>query len=132
MVEDKSDVRRVGVEALRELGYTVIEAGDGAQALELLEVQPCVDVLFTDLVMPEMTGDALASRALALRPGLRVVYATGYTRGAVAHRGILDPGITLLSKPFALSELAVAMREAMNPGSAGHSAFGVDPASNVA
>jgi signal transduction histidine kinase/CheY-like chemotaxis protein len=114
VVEDQSEVRHVSVDALRELGYTVVHASDGHQALAVLRVQPRIDVLFTDIVMPEMTGRELADRALVLRPELQVIYTTGYVRNSIIHNGILDPGIAFLAKPFSIAQLAQKMREAMD------------------
>ena len=113
VVEDETDVRLVSVDALRELGYTVIHAGDGEEALELLASQPRVDLLFTDIVMPGMTGRQLADTAQARRPGLPVLYTTGYTRNAVVHNGMLDAGAALLPKPFTLDQLAAKVRAAI-------------------
>ncbi len=110
VVEDEQRVRHLTVDTLRELGYTVVQASDGAAALEQMKVQPRIDLLFTDIVMPEMNGRELADRAREIRPGLRVLYTTGYTRNAVVHNGMLDPGVALLGKPFSMRELAVRVR----------------------
>jgi len=110
VVEDEQRVRHLTVDTLRELGYTVVQANDGEQALEQLRVQPRIDLLFTDIVMPGINGRELADRARELRPGLRVLFTTGYTRNAVVHNGMLDPGVALLGKPFNMRELAVRVR----------------------
>jgi signal transduction histidine kinase/CheY-like chemotaxis protein len=106
VAEDEAQVRRMTVEALCELGYTVVQAGDGAQALQQLRTQPRVDLLFTDIVMPDMTGRVLADKALEDWPDLKVLYTTGYTRNAVVHNGMLDAGVAFLPKPFSLEGLA--------------------------
>ncbi len=110
VVEDEQRVRHLTCDTLRELGYTVVQANDGEEALEQLRIQPRIDLLFTDIVMPGINGRELVDRARVLRPGLRVLYTTGYTRNAVVHNGMLDPGVALLSKPFSIRELAVRVR----------------------
>lgn len=114
VVEDEPRVRSFSVEVLRDLGYGVLHASNGAEALALLEEGVRVTLLFTDVVMPGMTGRELADRALAMRPDLRVLYTTGYTRNAVVHNGVLDPGTRLLPKPFGVDELARKVREALD------------------
>ncbi len=114
VVEDEPRVRSFSVEVLRDLGYGVLHASNGPEALALLEQGVRVTLLFTDVVMPGMTGRELADRAQAMRPGLRVLYTTGYTRNAVVHNGVLDPGTRLLPKPFGVDELARKVREALD------------------
>jgi signal transduction histidine kinase/DNA-binding response OmpR family regulator len=113
VVEDEGGVRRFACEALRDLGYTVLEAAGGRQALDLLAAHPEVALLLTDVVMPEMNGRELADRAQSLRPGLSVLFMTGYTRNAIVHNGVLDPQTRLISKPFTLSQLAMKVNEAL-------------------
>jgi PAS domain S-box-containing protein len=110
VVEDEERVRAVSVEALRELGYGVIEANGPREALRLLDEGRNVSLLFTDVVMPEMSGRELADIARRKRPELKVLYTTGYTRNAIVHNGILDPGTSLLTKPFSIEELATKVR----------------------
>ena len=114
VVEDDPDVRHVSVEALRHLGYTVVQAGSGDEALEVLALQPRVDLLFTDIVMPGMTGRALSDAAALVRPGLRTLYTTGYTRNAVVHNGVLDAGVAFLPKPFSVEQLAAKVRRVLD------------------
>jgi signal transduction histidine kinase/ActR/RegA family two-component response regulator len=118
VVEDEDQVRHMTVDALRELGYTVVQASDGNQALEQLRVQPRIDLMFTDIVMPDMTGRVLADRAQVERPDLKVLYTTGYTRNAVVHNGVLDPGVAFLPKPFTLDALALKVSEVLSGGGA--------------
>jgi len=113
VVEDEPQVRQITIESLKELGYHVLAAGSGAEALALLESGARVDLLFTDVVMPGMSGRELAERVAVLRPGLRVLFATGYTRNAVVHNGTVDPDVQLLSKPFSLDQLARKLGEAL-------------------
>lgn len=114
--EDDDDVRAYSVEVLRELGYRVLEAHDGPSALRLVERQEGrVDLLFTDVVLPSgMTGAELARRARVLRPELKVLFTTGYARNAIVHHGRLDPGVELITKPFAYSDLAARVRDLLD------------------
>jgi len=116
--EDDDDVRAYTVEVLRELGYRVLEAHDGASALRLLERQEGrVDLLFTDVVLPGgMTGAIVAQEARKLRPDLRILFTTGYARNAIVHHGRLDPGVELLTKPFAYADLAARVRDMLDRG----------------
>lgn len=119
LVEDEERVRHMSVDSLRELGYTVVQASDGEQALEMLTIQPRIDMLLTDIVMPGITGKVLADRAQAARPGLKVLYTTGYTRNAIVHNGMLDPGVAFLAKPFTLEQLAIKVRQVLDGDTAG-------------
>jgi signal transduction histidine kinase/ActR/RegA family two-component response regulator len=111
VVEDEPDVRSFTVEMLRELGYGIIEAVDGQEALRLLETTPQVKLLFTDVGLPGgLNGRQLAERARQMRPRLKILYTTGYARNAIVHDGRLDPGVELLSKPFSYSALATKLR----------------------
>ena len=114
VVEDDDRVRHVSADALRDLGYTVMQAPDAAQALTMLAMKSRVDLLFTDVVMPDVNGRELADRARAERPGLRVLYTTGYTRNAIVHNGTLDPGVELLPKPFTVDQLARKVRQVID------------------
>ncbi|WP_035486033.1 PAS domain-containing hybrid sensor histidine kinase/response regulator [Geminicoccus roseus] len=115
VVEDHADLRAYGVQVLQELGYRVLEAGDGPAALELLAAHPEIDLLFTDVVLPGgMNGRQLADAARQTRPLLKVLFTTGYTRNAIVHHGRLDPGVNLLGKPFTQMELAAKIRGALD------------------
>lgn len=118
VVEDDDDVRMVTVESLRELGYRVLEAHDGPSALRLLEVQQePVRLLFTDVVMPVMSGRELADKAKAIYPDLQILFTTGYARNAIVHAGRLDTGVELLTKPFTHESLSIKVREVLDkPG----------------
>ena len=117
VVEDDERVRALSVEGLKELGYGVVEASDPSQALRMLDEGQQVNLLFTDVVMPDMSGRQLADRARAKRPNLKVLYTTGYTRNAIVHNGMLDPGTNLLTKPFSIEELAAKIRKTLDDGS---------------
>jgi PAS domain S-box-containing protein len=111
VVEDEEDLRAYTTEALRELGYRVLEAPDGRAALEILDQHPDVDLLFTDVVLPNgMNGRALADEVGRRRPGLKVLFTTGYTKNAIVHHGRLDPGVEMIGKPFTYAELASKVR----------------------
>jgi signal transduction histidine kinase/DNA-binding response OmpR family regulator len=114
VVEDDERVRAVSVETLRDLGYTVIEASRPSEAIRVLESDERLDLVFSDVVMPEMSGRELAEVARKLRPGLKVLFTTGYTRNAIVHNGVLDSDTKLLSKPFSIEELAAKVREILD------------------
>jgi len=111
-VEDDADVRAHSVALLRELGYAVLEAADGAAALDLLDRHPDVQLLFTDVGLPGgLNGRELADEARRRHPRLRVLFTSGYARDAIVHHGRLDPGVDLLAKPFTFEALAAKVRE---------------------
>jgi PAS domain S-box-containing protein len=110
VVEDEPAVRRFSTEALRELGYQVLEADGAAAALRLLDAHPEIVLLFTDVVMPDINGAKLAAEARRRRPDLKILFTTGYTRNAVVHNGVLDPGVEMIGKPFTLDGLAAKLR----------------------
>jgi PAS domain S-box-containing protein len=117
VVEDDDDVRAYTVEILRELGYRVVEAHDGHTALRLLDrAEQPVQLLLTDVVMPVMSGSELADCARAVRPELKVLFTSGYTRDAIMRDGRLAPGHDLLSKPFTFMSLAAKVRDLLNRG----------------
>ncbi|WP_181707631.1 ATP-binding protein [Chthonobacter rhizosphaerae] len=114
VVEDEHQLRAQSVEALAELGYRVVEAADGPSGLALIEQHPDVALLFTDVVLGgSMSGRALAEAATKRRPGLRVLYTTGYTANAIVHHGRLDPGVNLIGKPFSASDLGRRVRQTL-------------------
>jgi CheY-like chemotaxis protein len=113
VVEDESAVRKFAVAALRDLGYTVRHAGTGEEALKLLEQMGGVTLLFTDVVMPGMSGRQLADAARHAHPELRVLYTTGYTQNAIVHNGTLDQDAELISKPFTVDQLARKVRKVL-------------------
>ena len=114
VVEDDKDLRVYSVATLRELGYTVLEAETGRAALAVLDACD-VDLLFTDVVLPDgMNGRTLADEAKRRRPGLRILFTTGYTRNAIVHHGRLDAGVDLLGKPFTFEDLARKVRQALD------------------
>ena len=114
VVEDDDGVRQYGTTALRQLGYHVFEAADGPAALRILEQQKDIALMFTDVGLPGMNGRVLAGHAARLRPGLKVVFTTGYARNAIVHGGLLDPGVELLPKPFTIDSLARKLRQVLD------------------
>jgi CheY-like chemotaxis protein len=115
VVEDNEGVRRFAVAVLEDLGYRVIEAGDAHQALKLIATGTEVSLMFTDVVLPAgISGRMLADQVLAVRPSLPVLYTTGYTRNAIVHNGVLDPGVQLLNKPYTQEELAGKIRHLLD------------------
>jgi CheY-like chemotaxis protein len=114
VVEDNEDVRFYSVTILRELGYTVLEAADAEKALRILESTDRVDLLFTDVVLPGKNGRLLADAARLLRPDLRILFTTGYSRNAIVHQGRLDADVHLISKPFTFDQLAARIRDVID------------------
>jgi signal transduction histidine kinase len=114
VAEDDAEVRAMTVGMLIELGYQVVETGNGAEALAALEEGIDVTLLFTDIVMPGMTGRELAEQALQIRPSLKLLYTTGYTRNSIVHNGMVDQGIAFIQKPFALFGLSRKLREVID------------------
>ncbi len=115
IVEDDEDVRDSTVALLRELGYSVLAARNGAEALARLQGSERIDVLFTDVVLSQgMNGRTLAVEAAALRPALPVLFTTGYARSAIIHDGRLDPGVQFLAKPYTQREIAQKLRAVLD------------------
>ncbi|MGE0597553.1 MAG: response regulator [Hyphomonadaceae bacterium] len=110
VVEDEAQVRHFAAQALRERGYRVTEAGNGAEALALLDQDAACDVLFTDIMMPGMSGRELADVVRQRKPSVRVLFTSGYGDASVTRNGWLEPGARFLSKPYRAGELAAAMR----------------------
>ncbi|MBI4725190.1 MAG: response regulator [Rhodomicrobium sp.] len=106
IVEDEDAVRNFSKQALQELGYMVVDACSGPAALELLEKHPEITLLLTDIIMPGMGGKELAEKVAAIRPDIKVLYTTGYSRNAIIHNGVLDPGVALINKPFTIEQVA--------------------------
>jgi signal transduction histidine kinase/CheY-like chemotaxis protein len=114
VVEDDALMRQLTTDALHELGYTVFDAENAVNALAILDREPDVKLLFTDVVMPDINGKRLADEATRRRPGLKVLFTTGYTANAVVHGGVLDAGVQFISKPFTLDQLAAKVRAVLD------------------
>ena len=113
VVEDDDEVRSFAVRALRGFGYHVREAKDADGALAVMREQP-VDLLFTDIGLPNTDGRQLATMARQLQPDLRVLYTTGYARNAIVHNGTLDAGVDMIPKPFSAETLGRTVRQILD------------------
>ena len=115
LVEDDEEVNRFSTEVLRDEGYEVISTHEGASGLRLLDANPNIQLLFTDVVLPGgMNGRQLADEARRRRPDLRVLFTTGYTRNAIIHHGRLDAEVDLLTKPFTSEALVKKVRQILD------------------
>jgi CheY-like chemotaxis protein len=112
VVEDDETLRTTVTATLKELGYTVLDAPNGAAALILLESSNRVDLLFTDAVMPgPVSSGSLVKAAQELQPAVKILFTSGYTQNAIIHHGRLEPGIAFLGKPYRKAQLAQKVRE---------------------
>ncbi len=115
LVEDEANLRRLARQSLENQGYAVLEAADGAAAIQLSNAHPGpIHLLLTDVIMPGMNGRELAQRICSLRPETKVLYMSGYTENAIGHNGTLDAGVSLLQKPFTLPALKAKVREVLD------------------
>jgi CheY-like chemotaxis protein len=115
VVEDDKLVRRYVITQIESLGYKTLEAGNASEALEIIDENNGIDLLFTDVIMPgSMNGRQLVDAALSRRPGLKTLFTSGYTENAIVHHGRLDTGVLLLTKPYRKSELARMIRLALD------------------
>jgi len=114
MLQFDADVRAYVVETLRELGYDVLEAAGGEEALALMDRHKTISLLLTDVVMPGQNGRKLADTARQRQASLKVLYMTGYSRNAIVHQGRLDPGVELLQKPLTSEQLATTVRKVLD------------------
>jgi CheY-like chemotaxis protein len=112
VVDDEPTVRMLVTEVLTDLGYTAVEAPDGAAGLRVLNSDLRIDLLITDVGLPGgMNGRQVADAARSVRPDLKVLFITGYAENAVLSHGHLDPGMHVLTKPFAMDHLASRIRQ---------------------
>lgn len=115
VVDDNKDVLDVALKQLKSLGYEVLQASSGAEALELLARVPDVDLLFTDVCMPGgMGGREVADKARQIRPGLKVLFASGYFEGALVRDGAVQEGVQFIVKPYRKTELAQKLKEVLS------------------
>ena len=118
LVEDDAGVKAATISSLLELGYTVEDADDGPSAIARVRQQLKLDLLFTDVVLPNgLTGTQLAAAVRSLIPDVKILYTTGYARDTIVHRGRLDPDVHLLAKPFTYSQLARKLRDVLDGSS---------------
>jgi CheY-like chemotaxis protein len=116
LVEDEPAVRRLALHVLRMQGYAVLEAADGAEGLRLAEAHAGpIHLLVADVIMPGMGGGTLAEKLVARRPGLKVLFTSGYPEDAVARHGIPQDRLVFLQKPFTPTALAQRVREVLGP-----------------
>jgi PAS domain S-box-containing protein len=114
VVDDNQGVLGIATDQLSSLGYHVISASSGAEAIEMLREDDQVDLLFTDVVMPgELAGRALAARAMEMRPGLKVLFCSGYFEGTLVGKGELETDVQFLPKPYRKQELARKIEEVL-------------------
>ena len=127
VVEDDPEVREIAASILRELGYHILEASDGEQALHVFGAHAAeVDMLLVDVVLPgKLRGREIAERITAMRPSVRVLYMSGYTENAIVHHGRLDEGVHLLGKPFKRDQLARKVADVLGAGDEGRGADNV-------
>jgi PAS domain S-box-containing protein len=111
LVEDEPVVRGLIVDVLRDLGYRALEAADGPSGLKILQSRRRIDLLVTDVGLPGLNGRQLADQARERRPDLKVLFITGYAENATVSHGFLDPGMEMVTKPFAIEDLAIRIRE---------------------
>jgi len=117
LAEDEAAVRAVARQSLERHGYTVLEAESGEAALDLAQrYSGPIHLLLTDVVMPGMSGRALALRLAGLRPQMRTIYMSGYTDDAITRHGVLEPGVAYVQKPFSPDALARKVREKLDEG----------------
>ncbi|OGR14667.1 MAG: hypothetical protein A2097_11240 [Desulfobacula sp. GWF2_41_7] len=117
VVEDDRDVCHFAANCLLSLGYEVHKAFDGDEALSFLhENKKPPDLMITDLIMPNLSGKALAKKALAHLPAIKIIYVSGYTDNHIVHDGLLEQGVNFLQKPYSQQDLAKMVRKVLNQG----------------
>ena len=115
VVEDEPALLAMAETMLEKIGYRVLAAGTPGKAVDLAgEHAGEIQLLMTDVVMPEMNGRDLAKRLLSLSPRLKCLYMSGYTADIIAHQGVVDEGVHFIQKPFSLRDLAAKVREALD------------------
>ena len=119
VAEDQPEVRRLALLILKNNGYRLLEASGGPEALELSRRHAGpIDLLLTDVIMPEMTGRELADRLRESRPSIKVLYVSGYTADVIGREGVLEKGVDYLPKPFTPADLAAKVREVLGQAKA--------------
>ncbi len=117
LVEDDAGVRRLASEVLVQLGYRILAFDSVGPAIEAAEShQGAIDLLLTDVILPDHNGRWLADRLRAMRPGIKVLFSSGYTANVIVHHGVLEEGIHFLEKPYTTEALAIAVRKVLDSG----------------
>lgn len=114
VLEDEKDVRRLVCRMLANLHYVVLEAATVEECIELAKTNDKIDLLLTDVIMPNSDGRQVRNRVTEIQPGIRALYMSGYTENVIAHRGVLDKGIHFIPKPFTEAALSKKVREALS------------------
>jgi CheY-like chemotaxis protein len=114
VVEDEPALLRLAKTMLEELGYKILAAGTPGEAIQLAQKNTSeIQLLITDVVMPEMNGRELAKRLQSLYPRMKILFMSGYTADVIAHRAVLDEGVNFIQKPFSMEDIAVKVRDAL-------------------
>jgi two-component system cell cycle sensor histidine kinase/response regulator CckA len=115
IVEDEEEVKDLTAQILKKYGYTILKASKGNEAISICDGHKgSIHLMLTDVVMPEMDGRRLAESIISLRPGIKVLYMSGYTDNAIIHHGVLDKGMNYIQKPFTVESLARKVREVLD------------------
>jgi len=115
LVEDETELLNMGKMMLEKLGYNVLIADTPGEAIRLAEEHADkINLLLTDVVMPEMNGKDLAERLLAKSPGMKCLFMSGYTADVIAYQGVLKENVQFIQKPFSMLDLAAKVREALD------------------
>jgi two-component system, cell cycle sensor histidine kinase and response regulator CckA len=115
LVEDERIVRELAIKILKRLGYNVLSATDGAQAIDVAkEYKDHINLLMTDVVMPGMNGRQLADHLIGLHPEMKILYTSGYTDAAISHHGMIEEDLNFIAKPYSLHDLAIKIRSLLD------------------
>jgi CheY-like chemotaxis protein len=116
LIEDETTIRHIILEQLEEIGYEVLAAGDGPSGLRILEAPTHIDLLLTDVGLPGgLNGRQVADAARVRRPGLKVLFITGYVESAAVGNGLLEPGMEVITKPFDVAALVEKVGAMLEP-----------------
>jgi two-component system, cell cycle sensor histidine kinase and response regulator CckA len=114
-VEDEPVILKMTAMMLERLGYTVIAASTPGEAVRMADKHPSqIQLIMTDVVMPDMNGRDLVQYLIPRHPGIKSLYMSGYTANVIAHHGVLDPGVHFIQKPFSMKDLAAKVRKVLN------------------
>ena len=117
VVEDQDDVRKTVLSILKRYNYQTLEASSGGEALRIVEsYEDPIDLMLTDVIMPERSGKESADQLRSLRPQMKVLYMSGYPADVISRQGVLDPGIEYIEKPFTPEGLAEKVRTVLDKG----------------